>query len=159
MGKGLGEAFKAALAGTVVDLDARRRAHERESIPEAYARRIYAILASHCGASKDDYDRDTFVCVAGVRVREYRFIGSLGQGGKFKNSSGQWYVDCYPENETSHRRQCIDAANRKLRVLRAEYERGDGNGDPGGTEQPDSTAVAGTVSPAHHDDVVRLGDS
>lgn len=48
---------------------------------------------------------------------EYRFMGSLGFGGKFRNNGNNNnvpYVDCYSEHETPERLKMIDAANARL---------------------------------------------
>lgn len=51
---------------------------------------------------------------------EYRFMGDLGFGGKFRNNGNRDntpYVDCYPENETPERLKMIEAANKRLAEL------------------------------------------
>ena len=50
--------------------------------------------------------------------REYRFIGTLGFGGKiyYSISKGFW-VDCYPEDLTDERAETIKEINRSLDIL------------------------------------------
>jgi len=57
-------------------------------------------------------------CDKEYRTREYRFIGSLGFGGKFWDNNGRFYVSCYQEDETEPRRQAIEKANSKLAEIR-----------------------------------------
>lgn len=49
---------------------------------------------------------------------EYRFCGLLGFGGKFWRTRREWYVNCYPEDETTERAALIRLANRALSALR-----------------------------------------
>ena len=98
-------------------------------LSEADAGAIYDMLVEHAGAT-DSYDsRSAFVY--GQRYRftpEYRFIGNLGFGGKFRRSdpgteerrlglTESWKVDCYSEDRTPERGIMIDAANAALREL------------------------------------------
>ena len=49
---------------------------------------------------------------------EYRFIGALGFGGKFRNNGNNDnvpYVDCYFESLTPARQAMMDRANARLR--------------------------------------------
>lgn len=62
----------------------------------------------------DDGREDWKVC------REYRFIGALGFGGKFRNNGNNDntpYIDCYREDETPKRLAMIRRANARLAVL------------------------------------------
>lgn len=52
--------------------------------------------------------------------REYRFMGALGFGGKFRNNGNQNntpHVDCYPEHETPERLAMIERANARIARL------------------------------------------
>lgn len=83
------------------------------------ARRIYDILVEECGASEKD--RQWFVNLQTEdHVREYRFQGDLGYGGKFWRNNGKWYVNFYAEDETSCRVEMTWKANKKLATLRHE---------------------------------------
>lgn len=86
-------------------------------IPETIANKIYDILTAECGAP--DWMRDDFVyfCTNLFQSREYRFIGSLGFGGKFWHNDGRFYVNCYPEDMTVPRAEAIKSANEKLAAV------------------------------------------
>lgn len=87
---------------------------------------IRQILVEECGYHIWDHDsfaetirtddgRDAWhVC------REYRFMGELGFGGKFRNNGNRDntpHVDCYPESETPKRLAMIERANARLAEL------------------------------------------
>lgn len=83
---------------------------------------IYDILIRCCGASEMEPDRENFVNLAEGyserRVLEYRFMGSLGFGGKvWLYNSEAPYVTCYQEDETPARRQAIAKASGELALL------------------------------------------
>jgi hypothetical protein len=88
------------------------------------ARSIYTVLIDIAGA----YPRqvDCFIQAQTHQpLLEYRFRGSLGDGGKFWNSDnpvarGQFYVTCYPEDLTPGREAVIAAVNQKLTEIAAE---------------------------------------
>ncbi len=94
----------------------------REITPEqaAAARKI---LEEECGFPPDPQGREGFVrTISDPKrdCREYRFMGSLGFGGKFRNNGNRDdtpYVDCYPENETLGRNNMIERANKRLAEL------------------------------------------
>ena len=51
---------------------------------------------------------------------EYRFMGALGFGGKFRNNGNRDntpHVDCYREDETPARRAMVERANERLAEL------------------------------------------
>lgn len=78
------------------------------------------ILEEECGLRPDADGRDGFVRVISdpkMDCREYRFMGALGFGGKFRNNGNHNntpYVDCYPESETPDRLKMIERANARL---------------------------------------------
>lgn len=81
--------------------------------------KMYDVLVLHAGACKDSYDRKNFVhCAIHWDYRfgfEYRFMGSLGGGGKIwlplhRDPS----VSCYKENETPERKEAIEKTNAAL---------------------------------------------
>lgn len=99
---------------------------EKDKKPGIYDEEIlgkmYDILVQHAGAREDSYDRNSFVqCAINWDYRfsfEYRFMGSLGGGGKI------WlplhrdpYVSCYQENETPDRKEAIEKTNEVLSKL------------------------------------------
>jgi len=83
---------------------------------------VYDVLVQHCGA-RDDDQRAWFIegvqrqQEAGLGPVEWRFMGALGFGGKFRIAHGRVYVDCYPEDETNERRGRIAVANHLLAEL------------------------------------------
>lgn len=77
------------------------------SIPD----QIYNLLVTHVGAPEGL--RQQFILSWGT-MTEFRFIGSLGFGGKFWKARDRYYVTCYPEDETPGRQVLIQEANRLL---------------------------------------------
>ena len=94
-------------------------------INEEQARAILQILKEECGYRADPYDGEGFVRAirtdTGEHVcREYRFIGAIGSGGKFRNNGNNEctpYVDCYQESKTPERMEMIEKANLRLGKL------------------------------------------
>lgn len=90
-------------------------------ITEDQARKSYEILVT-LGKAKPD---DVHVFVLAVSddpypAMEYRFIGNLGFGGKFRNNGNNGdipHVDCYPEDFTEERARIIGAINAELRKI------------------------------------------
>jgi hypothetical protein len=84
------------------------------------------ILVEECGFRPDD-GRCSFVALISANINrwshachEYRFMGALGFGGKFRNNGNHNntpYVDCYPEHETLARLKMIERANARLAEL------------------------------------------
>lgn len=85
------------------------------------AGQAYAILIETVGASESEDERRSFIrSVASRDCREYRFMGHLGFGGKFRNNGNfddTPYVDCYGEHRTKARERMIAAANARLAAL------------------------------------------
>lgn len=95
-------------------------------ITEAQALAIRQILVDECGYKVGDHDSFVFdINTARLHpyvppVGEYRFCGSLGFGGKFRNNGNNEnvpYVDCYPEDVNDVRRAAIANANRRIALL------------------------------------------
>ena len=82
---------------------------------------VYDVLVENCQASKDSFDRLNFVeaMTRDNPTREYRFMGGLGFGGKFRYPG--FTVDCYPEDCTPARQEIIDNANAVLVTMRTKY--------------------------------------
>ena len=84
-------------------------------------RDVYDILVSLAGATDDESNRAQFHHFWRDRrdLREYRFIGELGFGGKFycSGSGHNWRVDCYPEDLTPYRKDVINETNSALATL------------------------------------------
>ena len=84
------------------------------------AHAVWDILVNHAGAVDDADSRTEFVLhVVQESTREYRFVGSLGFGGKFRRASGDSMprVDAYPEDMNPVRRTCIDVTNAAMSAL------------------------------------------
>lgn len=81
------------------------------------------ILVEECGLDQDPQNRDGFVRVISDPAqdcREWRFMGALGFGGKFRNNGNQNntpHVSCYREHETPERLAMMEKANRRLSDL------------------------------------------
>lgn len=72
----------------------------------------YHILVKYAGAPDDAMDRRAFAVAHRNGCEEYRFMGRLGFGGKYRSKTNT--VDCYPEDMTPERRTIIDATNAAL---------------------------------------------
>lgn len=69
----------------------------------------------NAGASSSN--RNEFILtVQEERFSEFRFIGSLGFGGKFWSNNG-FYITCYSEDENSERKLIIKNVNQQLKSL------------------------------------------
>lgn len=101
-------------------------------ITKQQANSVLRILIEECGYRVlDPRDGDAFVrsiqwpqepskVMESHVCREYRFCGSLGFGGKFRNNGNNEntpYVDCYNEDVTPARTAMIEAANKRLTEL------------------------------------------
>jgi hypothetical protein len=99
------------------------RIHVTRRITPQEADRAFTILVRHAGARDDNRNRATFihhVSNSSDPAQEYRFGGSLGFGGKFRNNGNNGnvpYVDCYREDETPGRSAAIIATNCALAEL------------------------------------------
>lgn len=94
--------------------------HKNGPMPAEVANKIYDVLVTHAGASNEESSRISFVHEFSKRERptsEYRFMGKLGFGGKFRYPA--FTVDCYPEDETPARRTVIEHTNQQLAALAA----------------------------------------
>lgn len=88
------------------------------------AEQVLQILKDVCGYTCDPYNGEGFkrAIIApqpdgGHICNEYRFIGALGFGGKFRNNGNRDntpYVDCYRESETPARLAMMATANKRL---------------------------------------------
>lgn len=97
-----------------------------ETLTTAQAEAIWAILTEECGARSDH----GFVWhQTRSHVTEWRFMGTLGFGGKFWRSTSKrpdgtwgelWRVDCYREDATPDRLATIKRANARLWALQSE---------------------------------------
>jgi len=94
------------------------------TVTESQARAVRQILVEECGMSPEDrycsFVRTITIAEPRLACTEYRFMGALGFGGKFRNNGNRNntpYVDCYPESETPERLRMIEAANVRLAEL------------------------------------------
>lgn len=81
----------------------------------ASAHAVYTALIEFAGANTNG--RQDFV-EAWPTITEYRFGGLLGSGGKFWISRNEWFVTCYPEDETPERTAVVGETNAVLAGLR-----------------------------------------
>lgn len=84
------------------------------------AKEIWQVLVDHAHASNDGVDQETFVQYATglADIKEYRFKGALGFGGKVRLNHARWSVDCYPEDANPERVRMIEATNQALAELK-----------------------------------------
>jgi hypothetical protein len=77
---------------------------------------VWLVLVEECGAAPDDWPS---FALAWPRCEEYRFIGTLGFGGKVWAGlvDGAPFVSCYREDETPERLATIARANERLAAL------------------------------------------
>ena len=85
-------------------------------LPEV-ANKVYDILVEVCGANSDN--RNTFVHNQTTEFQyEWRFMGNLGFGGKFKRGDhGSLSVDCYQEDSSPEKVAIMTKANDLLAPL------------------------------------------
>lgn len=87
-----------------------------DAMSNELANEIYDVLVEVCGATNDNVMRPSFLhaFTKPNHTAEWRFIGSLGFGGKFWACNGKFYVNCYQEHENTERLATIAEANRRL---------------------------------------------
>ena len=96
-------------------------------IPLEYVKKIGTILVDIGGANPKilKKDSDFLMYLTDNRSKsfniEYRFMGHLGYGGKFRTSHNSWTVDCYSESSTKDRKALIRQINQELKVLYDQY--------------------------------------
>lgn len=79
---------------------------------------VYDVLVRHCAASEHQDSRADFIArMSEPDVREYRFQGGLGFGGKFRRDAPGWRVTCYSEDETERRLAMMRITNWELDCL------------------------------------------
>jgi hypothetical protein len=83
---------------------------------------IYDVLVKEAGALDEESDKNTFVQAAidwdYKYSFEYRFMGSLGFGGKIRLPLHRYpHVTCYPEDETPERKSAMEKTNSELKRL------------------------------------------
>lgn len=88
------------------------------TLDKDFAEKVYDILIEKCGAWPEE--KSSFVHAHTERLNtpdEWRFVGVLGFGGKFRNGFDRMYVDCYPENENPERLAIIAETNEAIFTL------------------------------------------
>lgn len=98
-----------------------------QPLTEDQANAVYDALVEHAGALEEGRKGFVYLQTNG-HLPEYRFIGSLGYGGKFWRMTGirrgdpdlQWSVSAYREDMTPERQAVIDATNTALAALKQE---------------------------------------
>ncbi|RYF08825.1 MAG: hypothetical protein EOO77_24875 [Oxalobacteraceae bacterium] len=90
----------------------------RREITQEQAAAIYTVLVTDAGAMDRSGERYAFTrYVVDKQGDEYRFMGSLGFGGKFRNNGNHDntpHIDCYAEDLTEARKATIQKVNAKL---------------------------------------------
>lgn len=84
------------------------------SLTKQQAAAVFNILVQNAGARADEDDQARFVLefTKDRPTSEYRFMGGLGFGGKFRFP--RLTVDCYPEDETPARLEQVRKTNEAL---------------------------------------------
>lgn len=92
-------------------------------IPYEYVLKIGKILIEIGGANpKILLDNSEFVTyLTKESGLEYRFMGHLGSGGKFRNTGEKWKVDFYSEDFTPKRNLLTKKINEELKILHDEF--------------------------------------
>lgn len=89
-----------------------------------YATEIAKILVEIGGANAEIANENHFFIYYLTKEsgQEYRFMGHLGGGGKFRVTYWGWKIDCYSEDSNPKREALIEEINGKLKTLYEEYE-------------------------------------
>jgi hypothetical protein len=87
----------------------------------AQAVAIWDVLVAECGNRNDEPERGMFLryITEETEPLEWRFMGSLGFGGKFYVNGNGWYVGCYREDRTTEGEEAIRLANEKIKAIQA----------------------------------------
>jgi hypothetical protein len=89
-----------------------------EPLSEEAANEVWDLLVEMGGAPKRDDPRTHFVsCQTGEGIREWRFQGLFGYGGKFYRDHNKWRVGHYREDDSPERNKIRDEINAKLDEL------------------------------------------
>lgn len=86
---------------------------------DSIAERVYDVLVKEAGATDDESNRLQFKFFWRRHGDEFRFMGTLGFGGKLHVTRRvpRLRVDCYPEDLTPERAETIERTNRVLAEL------------------------------------------
>ena len=84
------------------------------------ADRVYDVLVREAGAHEEGREQFVVAFPRMPQIREYRFMGALGFGGKYwaptKKRPHGW-VNYYVEDSTAERDEMMDRANQALAAL------------------------------------------
>ncbi|WP_426513135.1 hypothetical protein ACPPVO_22415 [Dactylosporangium sp. McL0621] len=80
------------------------------------ANAVFDVLVAHAGVYEEQRDELVYHLTHGCE--EFRFMGSLGFGGKLYVEPRRWRVSCYREDETPERVEAIRVTNEALVGLR-----------------------------------------
>ena len=80
---------------------------------EAEANEVFDILVAECKAPESQRDQFVYHQTKEV-VREWRFGGLLGFGGKFWRNDDRCYVNYYPEDERPEMVEAKERADKRL---------------------------------------------
>lgn len=95
-------------------------------LSETEASEVYAVLVEYAGASERSDPRHEFIYHQTARFcPEFRFMGSLGFGGKFRRDHDRWLVTAYPEDTTEERFRILQETNAALEDLQERLGRSD----------------------------------
>ena len=78
---------------------------------------MYDVLVAYADARADSRDGFIAYMCRESGGHEWRFMGSLGMGGKLFESCGRIWVSCYSEDETPKRQATIVRVNREIDAL------------------------------------------
>lgn len=103
----------------------------KNALPKFQARLIYDVLEQYAGASPNGRD-DFIYSMTHDFIDEYRFMGSLGFGGKFWRSTALrpdgsygevWYVNTYREyiQQFPEAQAVVDKTNEHLQLVQFGY--------------------------------------
>lgn len=80
------------------------------------ANAVWDTLIREAGATTAESRRQEFVHLHTIEnCTEYRFIGALGFGGKYRSKKNK--IDCYAEDETPERLATVERTNKVLAEL------------------------------------------
>lgn len=91
------------------------------TLTKSQANDIWTLLVQECGVREDRrQDFIDYVAEPGRTWAEYRFMGSLGLGGKFYLQYGRIWVNCYMEDETPELNAVIQKVNKLLEGIKGD---------------------------------------
>lgn len=98
-----------------------------DTTDQAFYEKVWDLLVEKAGASKDPYQKESFVS-AYTQIEhsasEWRFGGLFGFGGKFWRNAGTlpcpFYVALYREDRTPQREALLHEVNRDIEKLARE---------------------------------------